>query len=97
MFEFLIVLFAVGLISKATSSPGKREYERWLKMYNGYNELRSQIEYCPTLTELESLYNDAIEFFDHHKFVNNIRDYCGRLHSAIENRRVQLRKARVRA
>jgi hypothetical protein len=93
MIEFLVLLFAFGLLSKASSSPGKREYERWQRMYQEYGALKTQIDYCPTLTELENLYNKAIEFFGDHKFVNNIRDYCGKLHASIENRRVQLKRA----
>lgn len=89
-----IALFGLFIVGKIVAAPSRREYEQWKQMYCDYNSLQSRINYCATFTELEVLYNEAIEFFSEYKFVNNIRDYCGRLHSSIENRRVALRNMR---
>lgn len=97
MVEFFVILFACAIAMKSAQAPSKRDYIRWKRMYNDFNDLRDRIEYCPTTVELDDIYNEAIELFSKHSRIKNVNDYCGRLHAAIENKRVALRKERIRA
>jgi hypothetical protein len=95
LFPFIIlgVLIVVG---RAVSKPRITAYEDFVRrrMEIKFYDIKHRIEYCGTVTALEDLTNDIIEYFDLYKYEPGIKGNCGQLHSMIENRRIALRNMR---
>jgi hypothetical protein len=95
-FVVLAILYVVG---RAISKPRLTAYEDFVRrrMESKYQDIKHQIEFCGTSAALEDLTNDVIELFELYKYEPGIKGYCGDLYAMIENRRIALRKERIRA